>query len=119
MLRCYWLSSLSCVTTVPRATKYADNPSSLQDLNECVSEVMRFMLASNTKKPNIPVTYAQLAGRLKELQSRKKAIANVVIQHAQRKFTAFGWEMAQLGSGARTIIWSIYPLYLPACLSDC
>jgi hypothetical protein len=72
----------------------------MQDLNECVGEVMRFMLASNTKKPSVPVTYTALAARLKELQSRKTKIATVVIQHAQKKFTTFGWEMAQLGNGA-------------------
>lgn len=61
---------------------------------------MRYMLASNAKKPNVPVTYTTLAGRLKELQSRRVKIATTVIKHAQKRFTAFGWEMAQLGVGA-------------------
>jgi hypothetical protein len=72
----------------------------MQDLSEAVSEVMRFLLASNHSKPNVPVAYNTIVKLLKELQSTKTAIAKPVISHAKKKFLSFGWELAEIGTGA-------------------
>jgi hypothetical protein len=82
---------------------------SLQTLDECVSEVMRYLLAQNRKKPGVPVTYTDIAKRLQELQKNKKGIANAVIAHAQKQFLKLGWELVEVKSGAGSAV-SFTPL---------
>lgn len=94
------------------ASKDARNKIKLSDtdLDECVTQVMRYMLAANNKKPNVPVAYSILQQQLKELQKGKSGIAAAVIKHAQARFTKFGFEMVTVpGSKASYVLRSLLP----------
>lgn len=71
-------------------------------MNECISEVMRFILAQNSKKPGVPITYTQISTFLKGLQKQAN-IAKTVIAHVQLKMLSFGWELVGFKSGALAI----------------
>lgn len=61
---------------------------------------MRFILASNTAKPEVPVPNSQLAKLLKHLQVSKSGITKPVVSVAKQKFLTLGWELCEIGSGA-------------------
>lgn len=71
----------------------------MQDLSECVCEVMRFVLAHNNKKPLVPVSYTQIQQLLKRLQAKQANIAKCIIAHAQAKFLGMGWQLEPIGNG--------------------
>ena len=77
-----------------------ESPLPQEEMDECVSEAMRLVLAQNEKKPLCPVPYTAITARLKQLQQRKSGIAKAVIAHAQKKFLNFGYELVEIKAGA-------------------
>eukprot|EP01025_Chloroclados_australasicus_P061562 TRINITY_DN80968_c0_g1_i1.p1 TRINITY_DN80968_c0_g1~~TRINITY_DN80968_c0_g1_i1.p1 ORF type:complete len:284 (-),score=38.31 TRINITY_DN80968_c0_g1_i1:235-1086(-) len=69
-----------------------------QDMHECVSEVMRHMLAQNNKRPHVPVAYDSIQKLLQTLQPKLRAIAGIVIKAAQHEFVKLGFEMMEIAS---------------------
>ena len=76
----------------------------VQSLRECVSNVMRFMLASNHKEPMKPVKREALSSIVKKLQVKQTRLLGAVIAKAQADFTRFGFEMVCIPHGMRPLI---------------
>jgi len=72
-----------------------------QSQKECISQVMRYVLAWNHREPFKPVKRAVLLDLLKKLNVKPNVLPTV-LSRAQSQFTKFGFEMVAVPHGART-----------------
>lgn len=70
----------------------------MQEMNECVVEVMRYMLAQNQAKPMVPVATASISKILKELNMRAAGTTKQVIARARVRLMGFGWDIVETGA---------------------
>jgi hypothetical protein len=69
----------------------------VQEMNECVVEAMRFILAQNQAKPMVPVPTASISKVLKELNTRAQGVTKAVMARARVGFMRLGWDVVEIG----------------------
>ena len=67
-------------------------------MNECVVEVMRFLLAQNQANPMVPVSAAAISKVLKELNVKAAGTTRHVIARARVRFMGLGFDIAEAGA---------------------
>jgi hypothetical protein len=70
----------------------------MQEMNECVVETMRFILAKNQAEPMVPVRWKDVGAVLSELNPNAKGARKEVMARVRVGFMGLGWDVVEVAS---------------------